>query len=112
MSRLISVAVVALLAGCASRPPPITVDEPPPPVVCTQEPRPDRITLTDTPPRVVLDVETGQYGYWFSTDLYAGIAENLQTMRRYQRQQRAVGVYYRQCIDDHNRRLAEMDDGA
>ncbi len=112
MRRLISAAVFLLLVGCASRPPPITVDEPPPPVVCTQTPKPDRVTLKDTPPRVVLDAETGQYGYWFATDLYAGIAENLQTLRRYQGQLRAVGAYYRRCIDDHNRRLAETDDGA
>lgn len=108
--KLAALAVVALLAGCASGPPPITVDEPPPPVVCTQDPKPDRVTLKDTPPRVVLDAETGTWGYWFATDLYASLAENLQTLRRYQRQLRAVGTYYRSCIEDHNRRLAESAD--
>lgn len=106
MRALISLALLVAVAGCASVQP-ITVDEPPPPVVCTQEPNPDAVDLTDTPPRVVFDAETEQWGYWFSPASYADLAENLQAMRRYQRQQRAVALYFLACIDDHNRRLAE-----
>lgn len=107
MRALISLAAIAMLAGCATRPPPITIDEPPPPVVCTQAPRPDFVDMQDTPPRVVFDAETTTWGYWFSPAEYAAIAENLQTLRRYGSQLRAVGAYYRACIDDHNRQLAE-----
>lgn len=107
MRALISLALFATLAACASRPPPITIDEPAPPVVCTQEPRPDHVDMQDTPPRVVFDAETEIWGYWFSPAEYAALAENLQTLRRYGRQLRAVGAYYKACIDDHNRRLAE-----
>ena len=109
MRALISLAALAFLVGCASRPPPIPSDEPPPPVVCTQEPRPDVLDLADTPPRVVFDANPEQWGYWFSPASYADIAENLQAMRRYQRQTRAVASYFRSCIADHNRRLAQDD---
>lgn len=102
----VSLVLPFLLVGCAGVEP-ITVDEPPPPVVCTQQPKPDHVDFTDTPPRVVFDAETEQWGYWFSPASYADLAENLQAMRRYQRQQRAVGAYFLACIDDHNRRLAE-----
>lgn len=108
--RATSLAALLALAGCAGNQP-ITVDEPPPPVVCTQEPRPDLLSLLDTPPRVVFDAESEEWGYWFSPAGYADIAENLQAMRRYQRQARAVASYFRACIGDHNRRLAETPPG-
>lgn len=103
--------LLAMLAGCASKPADIVIQENTTPVVCSQAPRPDAIDLTDTPPRVVFDAETEQWGYWFSPASYADLAENLQAMRRYQRQQRAVGAYFLGCIDDHNRRLAEIEPG-
>lgn len=109
MRAAISLALIITMTGCASRPPPITIDEPAPPVVCTQAPHPDRVNMIDTPPRVVFDTESVTWGYWFSPATYADIAENLQTMRRYQAQLRAVGTYFKSCIDDHNRRLAETD---
>lgn len=109
MRVLISLAMIVAMTGCASRPPPITIDEPAPPVVCTQSPRPDTINLIDTPPRVVFDTESEEWGYWFSPAGYADIAENLQVMRRHSSQLRAVGLYFKRCIDDHNRRLAESD---
>lgn len=112
MRALISLAALALMTGCASRPPPITVDEPAPPVVCTQAPTPDFVSLQDTPPQVVFNQETETWGYWFSPATYADIAANLQTMRRFQGQQRAVALYFKRCIDDHNDRLAELDAGA
>lgn len=101
--------ILFLAAGCASKPADIVIQENTTPVVCSQAPRPDAIDLTDTPPRVVFDAETEQWGYWFSPASYADLAENLQAMRRYQRQQRAVGAYFLACIEDHNRRLAEME---
>jgi len=94
------------LAGCASRPEPITIREPQTRVVCAQQPRPDTLDLADTPPEVVLDVETEQWGYWLSTNVYADLAENLQAMRRHMRQLRAVAAYYRRCIEDHNAAIA------
>ncbi|MCK4869457.1 MAG: hypothetical protein KAT39_15500 [Alphaproteobacteria bacterium] len=109
MRATISLALFVAMTGCASRPPPITIDEPPPPVVCTQQPHPDRLDLIDTPPLVVFDTESEVWGYWFSPTTYADIAENLQSMRRYQRQLRAVGLYFQSCIGDHNRRLAETN---
>ena len=98
--------LVGLSAACSSTPDPITIREPQTPVVCAQEPTPDRLDLKDTPPLVVLNTETNVWGYWLSPSVYADLAENLQAMRRYQRQARAVGAYYRRCIEDHNAAIA------
>lgn len=115
--------VVAILnTGCAGTE--IVVGEPPPPVVCTQLPNVDIINLVDTPPTLValepftlqgtpplwLPNQNATYGYWFSSDLYASLAENLQQMRKNASQLRAVGRYYRACIQDHNAALAAEDD--
>lgn len=112
--------VVAFLnmAGCGTT---IEVTEPPPPVVCDRVPQVDIINLKDTPPTLIaedpfvlqgtpplwLPNPDANYGYWFSSDLYASLAENLQQMRKNAQQLRAVARYYRACIEDHNANLAE-----
>lgn len=117
--RASSLLPLILLMGCASAPPPIDVTENQTPVVCLQEPQTDQISLQDTPPTAVLrepfilDDEgrptqvnpAAEWGWWFDSDLYAALAENLQAMRLNSRQLRAVVRYYKSCIEDYNEGL-------
>lgn len=71
------------------------------PVVCDTSTRPDALNLKDTPPTLVMDPNE-VWGYWFNSELYAGIAENLQAMRRYMTQSNDIRVKLVRCIDEHN----------
>jgi hypothetical protein len=42
------------------------------------------------------------WGFWFPSDLYAALAENLQAMRRYMRQLRGINSSLVDCIESHN----------
>ena len=101
-----SVAVLLLgfaLAGCgliAPRQPDVEIIERPTPVVCDLTARPDSINLGDTPPTLVLNGE--EWGYWFSSELYAVLAENLQAMRRWMAQSTDVRDKLAACIREHN----------
>ena len=99
----------ALLPGCSlfsPKPPDVIVKPEPVPILCnaTQQ-KPESLDLKDTPPTVVFDTESETWGYWFSPDLYAAIAENIQAMRRYMNQQRKITATIVDCIDDHNSKV-------
>ena len=105
MIRLISIVMLLALPGCSlfsPQPPDVRIDEKPVPVVCsTIDQRPDALQLQDTPPTLVMDpAET--WGYWFPSELYAALAENLQAMRRYMRQLRGINASLIDCIETHN----------
>jgi len=114
--RVLILLPISLLVGCAAKPADIVIEENQTPVVCVQEPRVDIINMQDTPPTTVLrepfllDGEgrptahnpAAEWGWWFDSDLYAALAENLQAMRKNARQLRAVMRYYKSCMDDHN----------
>jgi len=123
--RVLILLLTSLLVGCAAKPADIVIEENQTPVVCVQEPRVDVINLHDTPPTSVLrepfllDDEgrpvkvnpDAEWGWWFDSELYAALAENLQAMRKNARQLRAITRYYKSCMDDHNEALkAEEND--
>lgn len=96
--------LLGVLPGCSlfgSKPPDVTIQEHATPVVCDTTPRPDALDLKDTPPTLVMD-PTEVWGYWFNSELYAALAENLQSMRTYMTQSRAIRKKLIKCIDDHN----------
>lgn len=97
------------LAGCSlfgSKPPDITIQEKPTPVVCDTSPRPDGLNLKDTPPTLVMN-EFEVWGYWFDSELYAAISENVQAMRRWMSQSRDIRKKLVACINDHNEQLEQ-----
>lgn len=102
---VLSVVLLSILSGCSlltPKPADIVINEKPVPVICSATTnRPDALNLKDTPPTLVMDSRE-VWGYWFSPDLYASIAENLQAMRRYQQQQRIINRTIIDCIDSHN----------
>ena len=101
--------LLGVLPGCAlfgSNPPDITIQERATPVVCDTSPKPDALNLKDTPPTLVMD-PAEVWGYWFSSDLYAAISENIQAMRRYMEQSRDVRAKLVKCIVEHNAKVAE-----
>jgi len=71
------------------------------PVICDTSARPDALNLKDTPPTLVMDASE-TWGYWFDSELYAALAENLQAMRSWMTQSAAIRAKLVQCIDDHN----------
>jgi hypothetical protein len=71
------------------------------PVVCDTTARPDALDLKDTPPTLVMN-ESEVWGYWFDSELYAALAENLQAMRRWMTQSADIREKLVACIDDHN----------
>ena len=79
-------------------------------IVCDTTERPEPVNLGDTPPTLVWNDPEGEWGFWFSSELYAVLAENLQAMRRYMEQSRDISAKLRRCIDDHNARAAAGDD--
>lgn len=109
MNRVvIALGLLITLPACSlfgSKPPDVSIREDPVPVVCDTSARPEPVDAVDTPPSVVFDAETAVWGYWFPPDLYAALAENLQSMRRYMRQSRAIRTKLVDCIDDHNAAL-------
>ena len=74
------------------------------PIVCDTSAKPDALDLKDTPPTLVFDTETETWGFWFDSELYAALAENLQAMRRWMSQSRDIRDKLVACIDDHNAR--------
>jgi len=101
--------LLGVLPGCSllsSKPPDVTIDERPTLVVCDTSPRPDGLDLKDTPPTLVMDPNE-IWGYWFDSELYAALAENLQAMRRYMSQSRDIRKKLVACIDDHNAGVAD-----
>lgn len=96
--------LLGVLPGCSlfgSKPPDVTIQERATPVVCDTSPRPDPLNLKDTPPTLVMDTNEA-WGYWFNSELYAALAENLQAMRSWMTQSRAIRSKLVACIDDHN----------
>ncbi len=97
--------VLLLVPGCSlfsPKPPDVVIRENPVPVVCSSiDQKPDALQLEDTPPTLVLD-ESETWGYWFPSELYAALAENLQAMRRYMRQLRGINSSLVDCIETHN----------
>jgi len=106
MKTALALVVLGGLSGCSlfsPRLPDVVVSEKPVPVVCSNlEQKPDAVVLKDTPPTMVLGPGE-EWGYWFSSNGYAAIAENLQAMRRNMKQQRKIRDYLVSCIEDHNR---------
>lgn len=86
----------------AAKQPDIIIRENPVPVICDLTERPDPIDTQDTPPTLVLNTQTEVWGFWFDPSLYGALAENLQAMRRYMTQGRAVRAKLVACITDHN----------
>jgi len=96
--------LLGVLPGCSlfsSKPPDVTIQERATPVICDTSPRPDPLNLKDTPPTLVMDPNE-VWGYWFNSELYAALAENLQAMRSWMTQSRAIRSKLVACIDDHN----------
>ncbi len=97
------------LPGCSlfgSKPPDVTIAERATPVICDTTPRPDSLNLKDTPPTLVMDTNE-VWGYWFNSELYAALAENLQAMRTWMTQSRAITKKLVACIEEHNDQLEE-----
>lgn len=99
--------LAGLLSGCSLLRPTVEVKSEPVPVVCDTSARPDSLDLADTPPTLVFNVETETWGFWFDSDLYADLAENIQAMRRHLRQSSAIRKRLVDCIEAHNRALAQ-----
>ena len=96
--------LLGVLPGCSlfgTKPPDVTIEERPTLVVCDTTPRPDALDLKDTPPTLVMDPNQA-WGFWFNPDLYGALAENLQAMRSWMTQSRAIRRKLVACIDDHN----------
>lgn len=92
------------LPGCslfASKPPDVTIQERATRVICDTTAKPDALDLKDTPPTLVMD-PSEEWGYWFNSELYGAIAENLQAMRANMSQSRAIRAKLVRCIDEHN----------
>lgn len=93
--------LLACLPACA----PVRPESPPPPpLICDVAAKPDRLSLKDTPPTLVLGPGDA-WGYWFSADKYAALAENIQAMRLWMAQDRAIRDALVECIEDHNAML-------
>ena len=110
MKTVIALVLLGMLPGCAAfspKPADVNIVENPVPVICgAVNNKPDALELIDTPPTLTLGPDE-IWGYWFSPDLYGSIAENLQAMRRYMKQQRKIRDTIIECITDHN---ASVDD--
>lgn len=95
---------IVALSGCSlfgSKPPDVEIRERSTPVVCDTSARPDALNLKNTPPTLVMD-GSEIWGYWFDSELYAALAENLQAMRTYMSQSRSIRRKLVACIEDHN----------
>lgn len=111
MSRSILLLLVSSLASCSlfgTKQPDIIINEKPVPVVCDLSRKPDALNLTDTPPTLVMDTDE-VWGYWFNSELYAALAENLQAMRRWMTQSTDIRSTLVDCIEDHNGSLEEPE---
>jgi len=106
----IALALLITLPACSlfgARPPDVEIRERPTPVICDTTAKPEPTNLKDTPPTLVMAPDE-VWGFWFSPDLYAALAENLQAMRRYMEQQRDIRAKIVACIDDHNAKAAAV----
>jgi hypothetical protein len=104
------VIVLGVLPGCSlfgTKQPDIEIRERPTPVVCDTSARPDFLDLKDTPPTLVMNTAE-VWGYWFNAELYAALAENLQGMRTWMTQSRAIRTKLIKCIDEHNAGVEEI----
>ena len=104
--------LVVWLPGCSlfsPKAPDVVIQEKPIAIVCgAVTNKPDALDLQDTPPTIVLG--PGEiWGYWFSPDLYAALAENIQALRRYMAQQRRIRDALADCIESHNDQVKETD---
>ncbi len=100
-----------VLPGCslfATKPPDIIIEERPVRVVCQTSQAPDVLNLKDTPPTLVMNPEE-VWGYWFNSELYAALAENLQSMKTWMIQSTAIRGALVDCIEDHNASLEPED---
>ena len=101
-------ALVGFLPGCSlfgAKIPDIIIEEKPVPVVCSAvTEKPDVLDLKDTPPTLVMN-PAEVWGYWFDSELYAALAENLQAMRSWMNQATAIRVAPVDCIGHHNQRI-------
>ncbi len=106
--------LLGVLPGCSlfggASPPDVNIIERPTLVVCDTSPRPDALDLKDTPPTLVMN-EAEVWGYWFNSELYAALAENLQAMRSWMTQSRAIRDKLVACIEDHNDQLETTPPG-
>ena len=105
--------LLGVLPGCSlfgSTPPDVFIQEKAAPVVCDTSPRPDALDLKDTPPTLVMN-DAQVWGYWFDSELYAALAENLQAMRAWMSQSSAIRTKLVACIEDHNEQLEETPPG-
>ncbi len=107
---MLSLLFAGALAGCSlfsPKPADVVINEKATIVICSATTqKPDAMDLKDTPPTLVMDADE-VWGYWFSSDLYAALAENLQAMRAYMGQQRAIKKQLVACIDDHNKPIED-----
>lgn len=110
MNRRASLLVlVATLPACSLFGPAdidVQVQEKIVPIVCDTTARPDPINAKDTPPTLVMNPDE-IWGYWFDSELYAALAENLQSMRTWMTQSSAIRTKLIKCIDDHNTAASE-----
>lgn len=97
-----------IFSGCSPAHVPIEIREAPVPLVCDVVKRPDALALKDTPPTLVLN-EGGAWGYWFDAELYAALAENIQAMRRWMNQSKAIREALVACIESNNERAGALD---
>ena len=108
-------ALVGFLPGCSlfgAKIPDIIIEEKPVPVVCSAvTEKPDVLDLKDTPPTLVMN-PAEVWGYWFDSELYAALAENLQAMRAWMTQSRAIRNKLVSCIEDHNADINAAPDPA
>ena len=108
-NRVLALVLLGVLPGCSlfsSKPPDVTIQERPTLVVCDTTARPDALDLKDTPPTLVMD-PSETWGYWFNSELYAALAENLQAMKTWMIQSSAIRRKLVACIDDHNASVEE-----
>ena len=99
--------LLGVLPGCSlfgSKPPDVTIHERPTIVVCDTTARPHALDLKDTPPTLVMN-SAEVWGYWFDSELYAALAENLQAMQSWMNQSTAIRVALVDCIGDHNENI-------
>lgn len=104
--------VFVALPGCSlfgSKPPDVQIVERPTMIVCDTSARPDALDLKDTPPSLVMN-PSETWGYWFDSELYAALAENLQAMRTYMTQGRSIRRKLVACIEDHNEAIKAPSD--
>jgi len=91
------------VSGCTLFQPKIEIREVQAAVVCDVTDKPDALDLKNTPPTLVMN-DAQVWGYWFSADLYAALAENIQAMRRWMKQSSAIRSKLVECIESHNSR--------